>query len=635
MKIKSLLVVVLFAVVVNLYSDAFAGAYITVVNVRDYGATGNGITDDTTAIRNAIAAAGTGTQPRIVFFPAGRYVITKPIFIGEFSSSGNGQGSFTWAGETRYWGGSIVNAKEGIHLLGETSSTSSQSEIVFKRTDGVSCPMFVLIDGRDFKFEKMQINGQYVADSPTYTRASEGIFATAGVNGLTIEQSLIKNCKRGYRGGNNVHWPEDPVTFTNYEPQGSYPTTTGGWIVDQIVFTATRVWSCDTCISQETAGTIGFQTNNLQVSNKVGGYGIYLQAGCMTLVETSFMGEAGVSEIYVPADCGTNTLQILGGHCESASGATFKKDRSTGEIMPAQYAFKHLNSGNNIEVSGAAHIIIDDGSFKNIDLLANADAGSGSLQILDIRNSYITGKVGQWYASYGPKVVFSAQNTLFAGGGAITTPFNSFFDTHGVNKIVNCKFTGDNFTDAVKSLNYQGIGVFSGESDGGSHFSLGASYDNTNTIYGAQDSVATLVNAYRKEGSLYAANTTGSRLVQGDSDLVFSVFSGDTADTTVDVWNERFAIEIIGDIWTTKVDGHHTGWDNAAPTSGQWSQGDVIWNTAVLVGGVQGWRCVAAGTPGTWDMIGQGTSVIGDLDNDGDVDFEDLVIFSNNWLFGK
>jgi polygalacturonase len=45
-------------------------------NVKDYGATGNGTTDDTTAINAAVTAAPTGAQ---VTFPPGTYKITAPI----------------------------------------------------------------------------------------------------------------------------------------------------------------------------------------------------------------------------------------------------------------------------------------------------------------------------------------------------------------------------------------------------------------------------------------------------------------------------------------------------------------------------------------------------------------------------
>lgn len=43
----------------------------------------------------------------------------------------------------------------------------------------------------------------------------------------------------------------------------------------------------------------------------------------------------------------------------------------------------------------------------------------------------------------------------------------------------------------------------------------------------------------------------------------------------------------------------------AAPTSGSWLQGDVVYNTAPAPGGWVGWVCTATGTPGTWTQFGQ------------------------------
>jgi hypothetical protein len=49
------------------------------VDVRDFGAVGDGITDDTGAFLAAIEAVSAGA----VFIPSGRYLITKPLFIGK------------------------------------------------------------------------------------------------------------------------------------------------------------------------------------------------------------------------------------------------------------------------------------------------------------------------------------------------------------------------------------------------------------------------------------------------------------------------------------------------------------------------------------------------------------------------
>lgn len=38
----------------------------------------------------------------------------------------------------------------------------------------------------------------------------------------------------------------------------------------------------------------------------------------------------------------------------------------------------------------------------------------------------------------------------------------------------------------------------------------------------------------------------------------------------------------------------------AAPSSGEWARGDIVWNTAPSAGGTPGWVCTTGGTPGTW-----------------------------------
>lgn len=56
--------------------------YRAYTSVRDYGATGDGSTDDTTAIKNAIAAQdGTTFSNNVLYFPAGTYLVTEPIEI--------------------------------------------------------------------------------------------------------------------------------------------------------------------------------------------------------------------------------------------------------------------------------------------------------------------------------------------------------------------------------------------------------------------------------------------------------------------------------------------------------------------------------------------------------------------------
>lgn len=48
------------------------------LNVKDYGAAGNGTTDDTGAINSALSAA-TSADGGVVYFPAGTYLISSAL----------------------------------------------------------------------------------------------------------------------------------------------------------------------------------------------------------------------------------------------------------------------------------------------------------------------------------------------------------------------------------------------------------------------------------------------------------------------------------------------------------------------------------------------------------------------------
>lgn len=76
------------ATVINSLSSG--GVATQAFNVQNYGATGNGSTDDTTAIRAAMAAlAALGTQGGTLYFPRGTYKVTGSLQFGVAASQAN------------------------------------------------------------------------------------------------------------------------------------------------------------------------------------------------------------------------------------------------------------------------------------------------------------------------------------------------------------------------------------------------------------------------------------------------------------------------------------------------------------------------------------------------------------------
>lgn len=92
---KTHLLLIAMALLLPFARAAFADKYPSdagIINVKDYGAKGDGLTDDTAAINAAIAAstpsANTGNywgQAVIVYFPSGTYIISSPLIKQEVS----------------------------------------------------------------------------------------------------------------------------------------------------------------------------------------------------------------------------------------------------------------------------------------------------------------------------------------------------------------------------------------------------------------------------------------------------------------------------------------------------------------------------------------------------------------------
>jgi len=103
------------ASVLKTYIDEPTISEIIVINVKDFGAVGDGITDDTQAIQDAI----NGADGYSIYVPPGNYLITDTIDV-PMGTSIIGAGSyitvFTWSGMTGKDGFNIIDPGSGNYL---------------------------------------------------------------------------------------------------------------------------------------------------------------------------------------------------------------------------------------------------------------------------------------------------------------------------------------------------------------------------------------------------------------------------------------------------------------------------------------------------------------------------------------
>jgi hypothetical protein len=113
-----------------------------VVNIKDFGAIGDGVANDTAAIQAAIAFAALQSFPQVIFFPEGKYITsTLPEINSNLTTSGVGmiQNGSQWISATDYSNYSnFSNVGLGVFFTGAVNSdlTPKRQISLFTTTNG-------------------------------------------------------------------------------------------------------------------------------------------------------------------------------------------------------------------------------------------------------------------------------------------------------------------------------------------------------------------------------------------------------------------------------------------------------------------------------------------------------------------
>ena len=164
------------------------------VSVKDFGATGDGVTDDTTAIQaciDAVELAGGGT----VFFPNGTYIVTSTLVVDEpgMKLVGESRGIIDPFNPTREPIGSVI--KLGDHAMDSASDVILQLTYTDQSYSAIPKMGFVV---RDLTIFGNRADGTGTSLNPTAVDAKNLNTYGIGIEILGVRDVTIDNCVIGW-----------------------------------------------------------------------------------------------------------------------------------------------------------------------------------------------------------------------------------------------------------------------------------------------------------------------------------------------------------------------------------------------------------------------------------------------------
>jgi hypothetical protein len=167
--------------------------------------------------------------------------------------------------------------------------------------------------------------------------------------------------------------------------------------------------------------------------------------------------------------------------------------------------------------------------------------------------------------------------------------------------VEDCEFTEGGQLDNSSCVNIR-------MTDGCSHIKIrGNSFENN-----PDDSTKMRHNIYLF-GDTVGAIVTGNEFHNAQTSAINKFAPSNTADEDHIIadnwWGPLLPAGATGRVsgtagyYSTTVGDRRIGYSSAAPATGSWRQGDILWDTGAAASGKAGRICVAAGSPGTWKMF--------------------------------
>jgi hypothetical protein len=566
------------------------------LSVKDFGATGDGSTDDATAIQAAITAAAVTGQT--VFFPAvaSYYRITAALTVpANVKLVGEGYSS------------RIVQVTSGTNALTLNGDNISLVNIAVVGGNTASAKGVSITGGNNITIERCQIkdwlNGIYAAGTcHDLNILGNRLWGGVGDGGNAADIQVY--------GTDSTAGTIRRVRITGNQCLSNNDVGIGANLNNgdrEIIITNNVVIPCDADGVTERAannsvklryaiafGYVGGQETRGVIANNLvrrAGYaGIYLQGAASPsgtcAITGNLVSECGYSTLY-PSDASLRAgIYLATGGADTVTGNVIVACSTTGLKVsptagPGANAPRASITGNTIARTAGDGAVFSNSPYGYL-FASNRVYGSTGIAVkfdpttpansgdcvFDGNHVQTTGANGAFQingASIAAPVVVS-NNTIVGDGDATTSSFNSAVYVAGV-------------PDMLKVLGNTARGYYMGI--------IYATAVNTRELNGPTN------NHISSCSFGITGSGTGTLLCQGNT------FKTVTEPT----YNIACNGTLLVGIYQTTPNILTGNFDGSPPAYGTWARGDQCMNPLPSAGGTPGWVCVTGGAPGTWKAM--------------------------------
>jgi hypothetical protein len=563
-----------------------------VVSVKDFGAVGDGVADDTAAIHAAINSVL--TKNGSVFFPAGRYRVTS--------------------GYTNATNNSVSLVGENLDYYGSTAANSDGSCVILDSTDPASF-FFHQSAGNNLNVSNMQFAcAQYVLDRKFFVQSASSVrHIFQNVHFSAVERPIV------YLTG--TYFQLSSYTNVRFTNSGSFHSIAG-----------TLIGTFMSIVNVDVEGTI--PANTEKIICNLGG--IRQIQALNFLIEPATPSSGWIALFlrndYDPAWTRFPNATFRGFWIEvTGSGLSNSVYQERGRTMFIAPVFNNgITAPFRITEDGATEI--RDTSFSGTaDPLQSYFNLSSAAQVKLTNCNYRDAGT----TIVDPKFTFDACSNVVSG--AVGTEFRAISHSNqepqllwafdggypDPGKVDAQFFSGTTSTPTVNAAYGRALRVspsagvidcrFQGLTRG--DFPLGAQFfvvlrATMPTLSSGVVAVNMLVNgttlanpANYTSGQdirlVYPLTTPSANPTNVGVSFGTATATGDLLIYQLELWIGKSLPNVTMPSYPQNV----ITFAAAVPTVGQWARGDIIWNNTPSAGGTPGWVCTTGGTPGTWKAM--------------------------------